>query len=155
MIRIDIPGRDILELHHLVLDYNGTIAVDGKLLPGLDSRLEKLSTHLDICVLTADTYGTVAQHCEELPVEVRTFPRPDAAGCKLEIVQSLGPGVVCLGNGYNDCQMFDAADLAIAVLEGEGMYAGLLAHADLLVCSASEGLDLLLNIDRIRADLLS
>ena len=26
MVRIEIPGMDILEIEHLILDYNGTIA---------------------------------------------------------------------------------------------------------------------------------
>lgn len=34
MIRIDVPGRDIIEIEHVVLDYNGTIAFDGQLIEG-------------------------------------------------------------------------------------------------------------------------
>ena len=32
MIRIDVPGREIIEIEHVVLDYNGTIALDGQLI---------------------------------------------------------------------------------------------------------------------------
>ena len=32
MIRFDIPGREPLTIDFLVLDYNGTIAVDGALI---------------------------------------------------------------------------------------------------------------------------
>ena len=35
MIEIDVPGYGRLSLSHLVLDYNGTLAVDGELLPGV------------------------------------------------------------------------------------------------------------------------
>ena len=35
MIAVDIPGYRELRLEHLVLDYNGTLAEDGKLLPGV------------------------------------------------------------------------------------------------------------------------
>jgi hypothetical protein len=31
MLTIDIPGYKVLHLAHLVMDYNGTLAVDGKL----------------------------------------------------------------------------------------------------------------------------
>ena len=34
MIRIDVPGREIIEIEHVVLDYNGTIALDGQLIEG-------------------------------------------------------------------------------------------------------------------------
>ena len=43
MIQIEIPGRETLELKHLVCDYNGTLALDGKLLSGLPTLLETLS----------------------------------------------------------------------------------------------------------------
>ena len=35
MIDIDIPGRDHYRLEHLVLDVNGTLALDGNLLDGV------------------------------------------------------------------------------------------------------------------------
>ena len=35
MIAIDIPGYKKIELAHLVLDYNGTLAIDGKLIDGV------------------------------------------------------------------------------------------------------------------------
>ena len=31
-MKIDIPGRDSFELKNIVFDYNGTIAIDGKLI---------------------------------------------------------------------------------------------------------------------------
>ncbi|HBI27990.1 MAG TPA: ATPase P, partial [Peptococcaceae bacterium] len=39
MIVIDIPGRGELNLQHLVLDYNGTIAFDGSLIKGVEEEL--------------------------------------------------------------------------------------------------------------------
>ena len=39
MLTIDIPGRDRLELHTLLLDYNGTIAADGAVLPEVLPRI--------------------------------------------------------------------------------------------------------------------
>ena len=100
MLTVSIPGRETLELNYLVLDYNGTIAVDGALLPGVADRLAALKDRLEILVLTADTYGTVREQCAPLGVEVRTFPREGAAACKAEIVRELGGGAVCLGNGF-------------------------------------------------------
>lgn len=155
MIIIEIPGREPLRIDHVVLDYNGTVAVDGLLLKGAVERISRLREHVEVHVLTADTYGTVTRQCEPLGVEVRTFPREGAAGCKEEIVRGLEGGVACLGNGYNDIQMFDAARLSIAVLEREGMCAALLSHATVVVRSIEDGLDLLLKPDRLRATLRS
>lgn len=59
MITIDIPGRDIITIEHLVLDYNGTVAEDGQLIDGVEERMRALKDRVNIHVLTADTYGTV------------------------------------------------------------------------------------------------
>lgn len=155
MLKIEIPGREPVEIEHVVLDYNGTIAVDGRLLDGVEERIGKLKEMVSVCVLTADTYGTVREQCEPMGVEVKTFPREGAAKCKEEIVKGLEGGAVCFGNGLNDRLMFDAALLGVAVLEGEGMCAALMAHADVVVHSVIEGLDLLLKPNRLRATLRS
>lgn len=39
MIEIEIPGGETLRLEHLVLDFSGTLARDGRLLPGVRERL--------------------------------------------------------------------------------------------------------------------
>lgn len=153
MLTIDIPGRERLTLNTLLLDYNGTIAADGRLIPEAAARIGKLRESLRILILTADTFGTVAEECRELGVEIQTFPHDGASVCKKEIAMKAGPGVVCLGNGWNDIGMFDEADLSIAVIDREGMCASLLAHADVLVTSPADGMDLLLHTDRLRATL--
>lgn len=155
MISIAIPGRETVTISAVVLDYNGTIARDGVLLPGAAARIQKLTALADVYVLTADTYGTVAQQCQSLGVSLRTFPQAGAANCKAAIVRELSGGVFAVGNGFNDIPMLDAADLAIAVLEEEGLCTGLLSHADILVRSTEAALDLLLYPDRIRATLRS
>ena len=155
MLTIEIPGRETLEISHVVLDYNGTVAVDGALLPGLAERIAALKKSVTVTVLTADTYGTVRAQCEPLGITVETFPRAGAAQCKEEIVRGLSGGAVSVGNGFNDIQMFDAAALSIAVLEKEGLCAPLLAHADVLVSSPLDALDLLLRPKRQCATLRS
>lgn len=153
MIRIEIPGRDVIEIEHIVLDYNGTIALDGELVPGAAERIRTLSSLASVYVLTADTYGTVRAQCAGIGAEVKTFPRAGAADCKEEIVRALGGKTACIGNGFNDIKMFGTADLSIAVMDGEGVCAALVSHADVLVRGCCEGLDLLLKPDRLRATL--
>ena len=82
MIEIEIPGREKLLLKTLLLDYNGTIAADGILLPALSERIKELRKRLSVKLLTADTYGSVRRQCEALGIEISTFPREGAAGCK-------------------------------------------------------------------------
>lgn len=153
MLIVDIPGRERLTLSTLLLDYNGTIAADGRLIPEAAERILKLRENLQVRILTADTFGTVAQECNDLGIEIQTFPRSGAAECKKEIAMNAGPGVVCLGNGFNDIGMFDESDLSIAVIDREGMCAALLMHADVVVTSPADGMDLLIHTDRLRATL--
>ena len=53
MIRIEIPGRDVITVEHLVLDYNGTVAEDGRLIEGVEERMRALKDLVEIHVLTA------------------------------------------------------------------------------------------------------
>ena len=153
MLNIKIPGRDDLTLRHLVLDYNGTIAEDGEIIESIRPRLAELSKDLSIYVITADTHGTAAKKCEGLPLQILTFPTTDVGEIKAREVRNLGGGTVTIGNGFNDIQMSDAADVAICVMGREGCSGRLLAHADIVVTSIDDALDLLLIPGRLRATL--
>ncbi len=153
MLNIQIPGREELILSHLILDYNGTIAEDGNIIEGIRPRLAALSRSLSIYVITADTHGTAAQKCQGLPLQVLTFPTTEVGRIKAEEAQKLSGGVVTIGNGFNDIQMSDAADLSICVMGREGCCGALLLHTDVVVTSIEDALDLLLKPGRLRATL--
>ena len=153
MMKIQIPGREEITLSHLVLDYNGTIAEDGEIIDSIRPRLHDLAKELSIYVITADTHGTAAAKCEGLPLKVLTFPTTEVGKIKAEEVQKLTGGVVTIGNGFNDIQMSDAADISICVMGKEGCCGALLAHCDIVVTSIDDALDLLLKSSRLRATL--
>ena len=153
MLKINIPGREELVLSHLILDYNGTIAQDGEIIESIRPRLATLSKDLTICVITADTHGTAAQKCEGLPLEVLTFPTTEVGAIKAREAMKRTGGVITIGNGFNDIPMSDAADLSICVIGREGCCGALLAHADVVVTSIDDALDLLLKPGRVRATL--
>lgn len=153
-MRIEIPGYKKLSLDYLVLDYNGTIAVDGSIPEDMKERLRQLARRFRIFVVTADTHGNAGAMCEDLPVEIRTFPSADAAHAKKEIVERLGPErCVCVGNGRNDVLMCRIAGLSLAVMDAEGVYGPLVTEADVCVRSMQEGLDLLMKEKRLIATL--
>ena len=153
MLTIKIPGREELNLSHLILDYNGTIAEDGEIIESIRPRLAELAKVLTICVITADTHGTAAKKCEGLPLEVLTFPTTEVGAIKAQEAMKRTGGVITIGNGFNDIQMSDAADLSICVIGKEGCCGALLAHTDIVVTSIDDALDLLLKIGRTRATL--
>lgn len=153
-ITVEIPGYRKLQLQYLILDYNGTIALDGALQQGVAERLTQIGKSLEIYIVTADTHGTVRERCAGLPVSIYTFPTKDAAKEKEKIVEKLGAErCICIGNGRNDMAMCRIAGLSVAVMEQEGMYGKLGAEADICVRSIADGLDLILNEKRLIATL--
>ena len=150
MITIEIPGYRTLYLQNLLLDYNGTIALDGE----IPEPVRKLSEEVDIYVLTADTHGTAAQICADLPVTIRTFPTGAAMQEKHRILRELGEdSCAAMGNGRNDLLMCRDAALSVAVIGPEGAHGRLLSDADVCVTSINDGLDLLLKPKRLIASL--
>ena len=135
----------------LVLDYTGTLSLDGALLPGVAERLEGLATDLRVTVLTADTFGTARGTLKNLPVEVRIIGNGTE---KAEAVSAMGPEeVIAIGNGRNDIPMVDVAGLSVAVLGPEGAAADLLACADVVTRNIGDALDLILHPLRLKATL--
>lgn len=153
-MKIEIPGYRELNLKYLILDYNGTIAKDGVIPESVKERIRILAKDFHICIVTADTHGNARKSCENLPVDIYTFPSEDAADSKRKIVEELEHDTcVCIGNGRNDVRMFRSAALAVAVMDAEGMYGKLAAEADVCVRSMEEGMDLLLHPKRLIATL--
>lgn len=154
MIRLDIPGFKDLELEHLVLDYNGTLALDGDLLPGVAGALRELAGHLAVHVLTADTHGTCRDKLAGLPVTVSVVAERPEDQAKLSYVMALGPrSCACVGNGVNDRLMFERCGLSVAALGAEGLSVQSLEEADLLAPDILTGLNLFLNPLRLVASL--
>lgn len=152
MFALNIPGRGQFKIQHLVLDFNGTIAFGGNLIPGVAERITLISKDVEIHVITADTNGSVAEQCSGLPVTVRVLQSDDHTGEKGEFISSLD-GAICIGNGANDASMFEEADLAIAVAGREGCATSTLLKSDILIDNINDALDLLLNPNRIIATL--
>ena len=156
MISLDIPDFGPLALHHLVSDYNGTLALDGFLHAGVAERLRALAKELAIHVVTADTFGVARQQLAGLPVTLTIISPENQAFAKLRYVETLGgKGVVAVGNGRNDRKMFSAAALSIALIQEEGLAGATLLEADLITTSILDVLDLLANPERIKATLRS
>ena len=144
MIEIEIPGRPSMGLEHLVLDYNGTLAVDGEPVPGVKERLSALAERVKVHVITADTFGKASAALDGVPCELSILPPGAQDQGKLEVVQRLGPRrCVCVGNGNNDRLMLAEAALGIAVILAEGACAQTVAAADVVCTSILDALDLL------------
>ena len=144
MIELNIPGRGLIQLRHLVTDVNGTLAFDGVLLTGVSRALLALRDRLELHLLTADTHGRQAEIDRQLGLEAVRIPRGGEARAKAAYVKQLGAdAVVAIGQGANDAAMLDSAAIGIAVLSREGLAIEALTRADVCVPDVLAGFELL------------
>lgn len=153
-MHIEIPGYITYDLKYLLLDYNGTIALDGHMCETVKELIRQVSKELEVFVLTADTHGTAAAECEGLPVTLKTFPTDSAMHSKQEILNSFDTSCCCaIGNGRNDILMCKDASLSICIMGEEGCCSKLIEHTHVTVKSIENALELLLKPKRLIATL--
>jgi soluble P-type ATPase len=144
-------GDRQLELATAIFDVNGTLTVRGALIPGVAERLERLGQHVDVLLVSSDSYGTLATVAESLQVPARTV---GDASEKAAILTEVGAsGCVAVGNGRNDVELMRGAALGVAVIGPEGLDPALLTVADVVCGSIIDALDLLLDPSRLTATL--
>lgn len=156
MIKIEIPGINDLSIENLVLDYNGTIACKGKVIPGVMEKLQQIKSKVTIYILTADTYGTVKKEFENTGIEVNVLKSHNGTFEKCEFVKNLGSEkTISVGNGNNDAAMLKESVLSIAIMGVEGCSYKALANADIVVTNILDALSLVEDPVKIKATLRS
>lgn len=154
MLRIEIPGRDIYEIAHLVCDVNGTLALDGELLPGIAMALNELKPFLHIHMLTADTHGKQKDHARVLGIDSHILSPGNEAEQKAAFIHQLGSKqVAAIGQGANDSLMLKEAALGICILSSEGTATETLLNADIITPDIFSGLALFTHPQRLVATL--
>ncbi len=156
MIKLEVPGYKKLILKFLILDYNGTLALDGKLKNGIKEKIELLSKDLEVHVVTGDTFNTASQYLENVNCKLAIAPKGGQDAFKLRYIALLGKeNAVSVGNGRNDALMLKAATLGIAILGEEGLAREAIVSCDIIVQNIIDAFDLLLNPRRLTASLRS
>ncbi len=154
MINVEIPGRKSLQLSHLVLDYNGTLARDGELLSGVGEKLQDLAELVQLHVITADTHGTVGEKLAGSPCALQIIGFNEQDMQKDAYVRSLGAEkVAAIGNGRNDGLMLKTAALGIALIQEEGAGVSAILQSDIVCTDILNAFDLLLKTSRLIATL--
>lgn len=154
MMRLEIPGNNTLEIEHLVLDYNGTIAFKGEIIQGVLERLSLLASSLKVHIITADTYGSVHQQCEGQDIFVSIIGLENQDREKLMFIESLGAShCISIGNGKNDALMLAHSALGFSVIQEEGTSTQTLIASDVVFKSINDALDALIYPKRLIATL--
>lgn len=154
MIQLSIPGHGEFNIHHMVTDVNGTLALDGVLFDGLAEKIGALRERLQIHLLTADTHGRQAVIDEQLGLTAIRIQKGSEAAQKADYVRSLGAEtVVAIGQGANDALMLKEAAIGICVMSREGVAVETLLTADILLPDIFAALDLFEHPNRLIATL--
>ena len=154
MIEITIPGRGNYTIKNVVVDLNGTIAVDGEIVRGVKERVAMLSQDLEIFLVTADTNKNAEDLIKDFPVTLYKIKEAEENSQKLQFVVKQGKNsTVSIGNGCNDISMLKESAIGICIVGGEGASAEAIMAADLAVTTINDALDLLLKPHRLKATL--
>ncbi len=154
MLEYNIPGFGRLEIKHLLLDYNGTLALDGCLIDGALERLRQLSQEVKVHVITADTFNSVTDYLGRESFTLKILSKKNQAQQKEAYLDGLGSDcTIAIGNGKNDHQMLAKASVGIATIQLEGAASLAIRNSDIIVYDINSALDLLLFPKRLIATL--
>lgn len=152
MLTYRIPGREILEIETLILDLNGTIAIDGETIEGVKERLQELrDKNIQIILFTGNTHNNAEAIAQNLGIEfvvTKNAEEKASEAKKFNIKKT-----ATIGNGNIDVELFKAVELSIVVLQKEGTHRDAILAADVLVPSILDALDLFLFEQRLVATL--
>jgi len=145
MISIQRPGMESLELHFVLIDFEGTLAMDGRVHPKAKDKVNLLSKRVTVYILTKSSKGKVEETLKKMKAEILYMTEGDSSQQKLDVLQRLGPHqTAVIGNGFDDVQIMEQAGLGMCVIGKEGSSPEAVAKADLVVASVLDALDFLL-----------
>lgn len=154
MITIDIPGNKKIEVEHLVLDYNGTLAIDGTLIPGVREILNSLAEDLKIHIVTANTFGKITENLVDINCNLVIINNDFQQLQKVKYISDLDEdNVIAIGNGLNDAMMLKNSVVGIVVVQKEGASVKSIGNADVVCSNIIDALELLKNPLRMIATL--
>jgi soluble P-type ATPase len=154
MILIQRPGQESLEIDFIVLDFEGTLASDGRVHPKAKDKINLLAKRTQIYILTTGEKEKVEAVLRKVNAEIIYLRETEASQGKMNLLQQLGADrVVAIGNGTDDGAMIEQAGLGIGVITREGSSGEVIAKADVLFMSIVDALDFLLKPLRQKATL--
>jgi len=154
MIPIERPGLDPLEIESVLLDFDGTLAIDRRVHPKAKDKINLLSKRTNIYVLTTQKKELIEERLRKVKAEIIYLTEGDSSRRKLDLLRQLGPSrCVAIGNGMDDAAMIQGAAIGISVIGKEGSSGEAMKNADLVFADILDALDFLLKPLRQKATL--
>ncbi|MBS3168274.1 HAD hydrolase family protein [Candidatus Woesearchaeota archaeon] len=144
--------KEVLNIDTLVLDLNGTLTTNGKLLKGTKEKINKLKKlDYNIILFTGNQRKNGNEICSLLGIKciiAETSKDKEKEMKKLNIKTCAS-----IGNARIDIPTFKYSRLAIATLQSEGIHKDIIKYVDIIVPSINDALDLFINKDSLIATL--
>jgi len=154
MISIQRPGQPPIDIEYLLIDYEGTLASDGRVHPKAKDKINLLAKRISVYILAKSEREKIEERLRKLKAEVLFLTEGEASKEKLDLLRRLSPEkTVAIGNGVDDAPMLEEAGFAICVIGREGASGETLKRADVVVTDILSGLDFLLKPLRQKATL--
>lgn len=154
MISIQRPGAENLEIHFVLIDFEGTLAMDGRVHPKAKDRINLLSKRTTFYVLTKGDRERVEKVLRKTKAEIIYLTEGNASEEKLALLQRLGPQqTAVIGNGLDDGPVIEQAGLGLCIIGKEGASSGSVVKADVVFTDVLDALEFLLKPLRQRATL--
>lgn len=154
MIIIQRPGQEPLKIEFILIDFEGTLASDGRVHPKAKDKINLLSKRAKIHILAKGTTEKIEERLKKLKAEVFFLTEGEASKQKLDLMRQLGPEkTVAIGNGVDDAPMMEEAGFSICVIGREGASGETLKRVDMVVTDILDALDFLLKPLRQNATL--
>ena len=154
MITIQRPGQDNFEIDFILIDFEGTLALDRRVHPKAKDKINLLSKRTKIYILTKEEKECVEEALKKVKSELIYLSEENSSRQKLDWLHQLGATrTVAIGNGIDDISMIEEAGLGICVLSKEGTSSETMKKADVVFMNILDALDFLLKPIRQKATL--
>lgn len=150
-MKYDFNNQPSIEIKTIVLDLNGTLAVNGQLVVGVAERIERLKNEMgfQLILVSGDQRGNGKSMASTLGID---FRKANSLEEKERVILEYNcETTAAIGNARIDIGTFKQAKIAIATLQGEGIHTGILKEVDILVPSILDALDLFIDPNSFKA----
>jgi soluble P-type ATPase len=154
MISIQRPGQPPIDIEYLLIDYEGTLASDGRVHPKAKDKINLLSKRVKIYILVKSEKERVEETLRRVKADLFYVTEGEASKQKLDLLLNLGaPRTVVIGNGVDDLPIMEEAGLCLCAIGKEGTSSEIIERADIVFIHILDALDFLLKPLRQKATL--
>jgi soluble P-type ATPase len=154
MITIQRPGQGNLEIEFILIDFEGTLALDRRVHPKAKDKINLLSKRTQIYILTKEEKECVEEALKKVKAEIIYLMEEKSSRQKLDWLHQLGATrTVAIGNGIDDIPIIEEAGFGICVMSKEGTSSEAMKKSGVVFMNILDALDFLLKPLRQKATL--